>query len=210
MEVFAMTMRPITVLAVDDHPILRRGIVAVIDEEGDMKVVGEASTAKEGLEIFAICRPDVVLMDLQLPDHSGLEAIISLRREHPNARVIVLTTYEGDVLARRALKAGATGYLLKSMIRKNLVEAIRVVHAGKKHIPQMIAATLAEHYQDDDLTAREVEVLKAVSEGISNKIVASRLFISEATVKAHMKSIKLGASDRTHAVGIATTRGYLM
>jgi DNA-binding NarL/FixJ family response regulator len=207
-----MTTRPITVLAVDDHPILRRGIVAVIDEERDMKVVGEASTAKEGLEIFGICRPDVVLMDIQLPDHNGLEAIISLRRDHPNARVIVLTTYEGDVLARRALKAGATGYLLKSMIRKDLVEAIRVVHAGKKHIPLMIAATLAEHYQDDDLTAREIEVLRAVSEGVSNKIIGSRLFISESTVKAHMKSIllKLGASDRTHAVGIASARGYLM
>jgi DNA-binding NarL/FixJ family response regulator len=207
-----MTSPLIKVLAVDDHPILRRGIVAVIEEEGDMKVVGEASTTIEALEIFRVCRPDVVLMDLQLPDISGIEAIISLRREHQNARVIVLTTYEGDVLARRALKAGAAGYLLKSMIRKNLVEAIRVVHAGKKHIPQAIAASLAEHYQDDDLTAREIEVLKAVSEGVSNKIIGSRLFISEATVKAHMKSIlhKLGASDRTHAVGIASARGYLM
>ena len=207
-----MTSPLIKVLAVDDHPILRRGIVAVIEEEGDMKVVGEASTTIEALEIFRVCRPDVVLMDLQLPDISGIEAIISLRREHQNARVIVLTTYEGDVLARRALKAGAAGYLLKSMIRKNLVEAIRVVHAGKKHIPQAIAASLAEHYQDDDPTAREIEVLKAVSEGVSNKIIGSRLFISEATVKAHMKSIlhKLGASDRTHAVGIASARGYLM
>jgi DNA-binding NarL/FixJ family response regulator len=202
----------ITVLAVDDHPILRRGIVAVIEEEEDIRVVGEASTALEALDLFGVCRPDVVLMDLQLPGVSGLEAIISLRRERPNARVIVLTTYEGDVLARRALKAGAAGYLLKSMIRKDLVDAIRVVHAGKKHIPPMIAASLAEHYQDDDLTAREIEVLKAVSEGVSNKIIGSRLFISEATVKAHMKSIflKLGASDRTHAVGIAATRGYLM
>ena len=207
-----MTSPLIKVLAVDDHPILRRGIVAVVEEEGDMKVVGEASTTLEALEMFRGCRPDVVLMDLQLPEISGLEAIISLRREHANARVIVLTTYEGDVLARRALKAGAAGYLLKSMIRKDLVEAIRVVHAGKKHIPQTIAASLAEHYQDDDLTAREIEVLRAVSEGVSNKIVGSRLFISEATVKAHMKSIlqKLGASDRTHAVGIASARGYLM
>jgi DNA-binding NarL/FixJ family response regulator len=137
-----MTSHPITVLAVDDHPILRRGIVAVIEEAGDMRVVGEASTATEALEIFSNCRPDVVLMDLQLPDLSGLEAIISLRRGHPTARVIVLTTYEGDVLARRALKAGAVGYLLKSMIRKDLVDAIRVVHAGKKHIPQTIAASL--------------------------------------------------------------------
>lgn len=207
-----MTPRRITVLAVDDHPILRRGIVAVVDEEQDMKVIGEASTAEECLETFEKCHPDLVLMDLQLPDRSGIEAIVSLRRAHPSARVIVLTTYEGDVLARRALKAGATGYLLKSMIRKDLVEAIRAVYAGKKHIPQMVAATLAEHYQDSDLTAREIEVLKAVSAGTSNKLVASRLFITEATVKAHMKSIlvKLGASDRTHAVGIAAARGYLM
>lgn len=207
-----MTSRPITVLAVDDHPILRGGIVAVIEDEGDMKVVGEAATAGEALSIYASCRPDIVLMDLQLPDMSGLEAIISLRRAHPSARIIVLTTYEGDVLARRALKAGAVGYLLKSMIRKDLVDAIRIVHAGRKHIPESIATSLAEHCQDDDLTGREVEVLKALSEGISNKIIASRLFISEATVKAHMKSIlqKLGASDRTHAVGIATIRGFLM
>jgi DNA-binding NarL/FixJ family response regulator len=207
-----MTSPFITVLAVDDHPLLRRGIVAVIEEEGDMRVIGEASSAIEALEIFGKSRPDVVPMDLQLPDLSGLEAIICLRRENPSARVIVLTTYEGDVLARRALKAGAAGYLLKSMIRKDLVDAIRAVHSGKKHIPQTIAASLAEHYQDDDLTAREIEVLKAVSEGISNKIIASRLFISEATVKAHMKNIlmKLGASDRTHAVGIAATRGFLM
>jgi DNA-binding NarL/FixJ family response regulator len=207
-----MTSPLITVLAVDDHPILRRGIVAVIEEEGDMRVIGEASTAFEALEIFDRSRPDVVLMDLQLPDLSGLDAIISLRRKHPAAKVIVLTTYEGDVLARRALKAGASGYLLKSMIRKDLVDAIRIVHAGRKHIPQTVAVSLAEHYQDDDLTAREIEVLKAVSEGTSNKIIASRLFISEATVKAHMKNIllKLGASDRTHAVGIAATRGFLM
>jgi DNA-binding NarL/FixJ family response regulator len=207
-----MTPQLITVLAVDDHPILRRGIVAVIEEEEDMKIVGETSTASEALEMFRASRPDVVLMDLQLPDISGLEAIISLRRDYPKARVIVLTTYEGDVLARRALKAGAAGYLLKSMIRKDLVEAIRAVHAGRKHIPQAIAASLAEHYQDDDLTAREIEVLKAVSGGVSNKIIGSRLFISEATVKAHMKSIlhKLGASDRTHAVGIASARGYLL
>jgi DNA-binding NarL/FixJ family response regulator len=207
-----MALPLITVLAVDDHPILRRGIVAVIEEEADMRVVGEASSAIEALELFGTCRPDVVLMDLQLPDLSGLDAIAALREKHPGARVIVLTTYEGDVLARRALKAGAVGYLLKSMIRKDLIDAIRIVHAGKRHIPQQVAADLANHYAEDELSDREVEVLREVAAGNSNKIIAERLFISEATVKAHMSRIlgKLGASDRTHAVGIASSRGYLM
>lgn len=162
--------------------------------------------------MFRSKRPDVTLMDLQMPDLNGIDAIVTIRKEHPQARMIVLTTYEGDVLARRALKAGAAGYILKDMIRTELLEAIRAVHLGRRHIPQKIAAELAEHYAEDDLSQREIEVLRAVAQGKSNKIIASQLFITEPTVKAHMKSIllKLGASDRTHAVGIATTRGYLI
>lgn len=206
-----MTGARIKVLTVDDHPLLRQGIVAIVHGEGDMVVVGEASNSREAIEIFPRCRPDVTLMDLQLPDLNGIDTAIAIRTEHPGARIIVLTTYEGDVGIRRALRAGATGYILKSMIRKELIEAIRVVHAGKKYIPQMIAAELAEHYDQDDLSAREIEVLRAVSEGKSNKIIASQLSITETTVKAHMKNIlvKLGASDRTHAVVIATSRGFL-
>jgi DNA-binding NarL/FixJ family response regulator len=207
-----MSTASITILAVDDHPFLRKGLAALIDEEGDMKVVAEASNAREAFELFGKSQPNVTLMDLQLPDLTGFEAIVSIRREYPEARIIVLTTYEGDILARRALKVGAAGYLLKNMIRKDLIDAIRIVHSGKRYIPQSVASSLAEHYQEDDLTAREIEVLKSVAEGKSNKIIASRLFISEATVKAHMKNVlqKLGASDRTHAVGIASSRGFLM
>lgn len=204
--------RQITILTVDDHPLLREGIAAVIQGETDMVIVGEASNGREAIEMFCSKRPDVTLMDLQMPDLNGIDAIVSIRKEHPDARMIVLTTYEGDVLARRALKAGATGYILKDMIRTELLEAIRAVHLGKKYIPQKIAAELAEHYSEDDLSEREIEVLRAVAQGKSNKIIASQLSITEPTVKAHMKSIllKLGAADRTHAVGIATTRGFLI
>jgi DNA-binding NarL/FixJ family response regulator len=206
------TARQIKVLTVDDHPILREGIAAVIHGEKDMFIVGEASNGREAIEMFRSKRPDVALMDLQMPDLGGIEAIAIIRQEHPQARIIVLTTYEGDVLARRALKAGATGYILKDMIRTELLEAIRAVHLGRRYIPQRIAAELAEHYAEDDLSERELEVLREVARGTSNKIVASHLCISEATVKAHMKNIllKLGASDRTHAVNIAMTRGFLM
>jgi DNA-binding NarL/FixJ family response regulator len=202
----------IQILTVDDHPLLREGIAAVIHGEQDMVIVGEASNGFEAVEIFRSKRPDVALMDLQMPGLNGIEAIAMIRHEHPQARIIVLTTYEGDVLARRALKAGATGYILKDMIRTELLEAIRVVHAGRRYIPPKIAAELAEHYTEDDLTEREVEILREVARGTSNKIIAAHLSISEATVKAHMQKImvKLGASDRTHAVNIATTRGFLM
>ena len=151
-------------------------------------------------------------MDLQMPDMNGIDTIAGIRGDYPQARVIVLTTYEGDVLARRALKAGAAGYILKNMIRKELLEAIRAVYAGKRYIPHKIASELAEHFAEDELTDREVEVLREVASGSSNKIIASHLTISEATVKAHIKNLmlKLGASDRTHAVGIATARGYLI
>jgi len=204
--------RQIKILTVDDHPILREGIASIIQGEKDMIVVGEASSGREAIEVFRSKRPDVTLMDLQMPDLNGIAAIATIRQEHPQARIIVLTTYEGDVLTRRALKAGATGYILKDMIRTELLEAIRAVHLGRKYIPQKIAAELLEHYAEDDLSEREIEVLREVARGTSNKIIASHLSISEATVKAHMKNIlqKLGASDRTHAVNIATTRGFLM
>ena len=204
--------RQIKILTVDDHPILREGIASIIQGEKDMVVVGEASNGREAIEVFRSKRPDVTLMDLQMPNLNGISAISVIRQECPQARIIVLTTYEGDVLARRALKAGATGYILKDMIRTELLEAIRAVHLGRKYIPQKIAAELLEHYAEDDLSEREIEVLREVARGTSNKIIASHLSISEATVKAHMKNIllKLGASDRTHAVNIATTRGFLM
>jgi len=207
-----MTTRQIKILTVDDHPILREGIASIIQGEKDMVVVGEAANGREAIEVFRNKRPDVTLMDLQMPDVNGIAAIAAIRQEHPQARIIVLTTYEGDVLARRALKAGATGYILKDMIRTELLEAIRVVHAGRKFIPPKIAAELVEHYAEDDLSEREIEVLREVARGTSNKIIASHLSITEATVKAHIKNIllKLGASDRTHAVNIATTRGFLM
>lgn len=202
----------IRVLTVDDHPILREGIASIIQGEDDMIIVGEASNGREAIDLFSAKRPDVTLMDLQMPDMNGIDAITTIRREHPQARIIVLTTYEGDVLARRALKAGVVGYILKDMIRGELLEAIRAVHAGRKYIPQKIATELAEHYAEDDLSAREIEVLREIALGTSNKIIASHLSISEATVKAHIQNIllKLGASDRTHAVNIATTRGFLM
>lgn len=206
------TTRQIKILTVDDHPLLREGIAAVIHGEKDMLIVGEASNGREAIEMYRSKRPDVALMDLQMPELSGIDAIATIRQEYPQARIIVLTTYEGDVLARRALKAGATGYILKDMIRTELLEAIRAVHLGLKYIPQKIAAELAEHYAEDDLSEREIEVLREVARGTSNKIIASHLSISEATVKAHMQNIllKLGATDRTHAVSIATTRGFLM
>jgi DNA-binding NarL/FixJ family response regulator len=177
-----------------------------------MLIVGEAANGREAIEIFRRQRPDVTLMDLQMPDLNGIDTITIIRQEHPQARIIVLTTYEGDALARRALKAGVAGYILKEMIRTELLQAIRSVHAGRRFIPQKIAAELAEHYAEDDLSEREIEVLREVARGTSNKIIASHLSISEATVKAHMQNIllKLGASDRTHAVSIATARGFLM
>jgi len=207
-----MLTRQIKILTVDDHPLLRQGIAAVIHDEKDMLIVGEAANGREAIETFRSRRPDVTLMDLQMPDVNGIDVITTIRREHPQARIIVLTTYEGDALARRALKAGVTGYMLKDMIRTALLEAIRVVDSGRRYIPRKIAAELAEHYAEDDLSEREIEVLREVARGMSNKIIASHLSISEATVKAHIQNVmlKLGASDRTHAVNIATTRGFLM
>jgi DNA-binding NarL/FixJ family response regulator len=205
------TPKPICILTVDDHQVFREGVASMLSTQKDMQLVAEAGTGKEAVQLFAVHRPDITLMDLRLPDISGLEAITQIRHTFPNARVIVLTTYKGDVQALRALKAGASGYLLKSMLRAYMLETIRAVHAGQKRIPPEIAAEMAEYAADDALTAREIEVLQKVSQGSANKIIADRLNISEDTVKAHMKSIlsKLGANDRTHAVTIAMRRGFL-
>jgi DNA-binding NarL/FixJ family response regulator len=196
---------------VDDHPLLREGIAAVIEGQPDMTLVAEATNGHEAIESFRKHLPDVALMDLRMPDMNGIEAIRAIRSEFPAARIVVLTTYAGDVQALGALKAGASGYLLKSMLRKDLLDTIRTVHAGKRRIPPEIATQIAEHAADDALTDREIDVLRRVGSGNSNKQIAVQLAISEGTVKAHMKSIlpKLGARDRTHAVMIAVKRGIL-
>jgi DNA-binding NarL/FixJ family response regulator len=201
----------IKVLLVDDHPLMREGIAAVIQGEDGMVVVGEAGDGQQAIAAFRECRPDVTLMDLQMPAMNGIEAIKIIRGEFPAARFIVLTTYDGDVQALRALRAGAAGYLLKAMIWKDLPESIRAVHAGRRRIPPEVAAALAEHVADDLLSEREIAVLRRVALGTSNKVIAAEFSLSEATIKAHMKSIlaKLGANDRTHAVTIAVKRGFL-
>jgi DNA-binding NarL/FixJ family response regulator len=201
----------IRILTVDDHQLLREGIAAVLEGQEDMKLVGEASNGLEAIESFRRVRPDVTLMDLRMPDMSGIEAIRAIRAEFPTARIIVLTTYAGDAQAAAALKAGAAGYLLKNLVRKDLTDTIRVVHSGRRSVPPEIAMDIAEHVADDALTDRETQVLRRVAAGKSNKLIAAELDISEGTVKTHMKSIlpKLNASDRTHAVMIALKRGIL-
>lgn len=201
----------IRILSVDDHQLLREGIAAVLETQEDMILIGQAGNGHEAIESFRRLRPDVTLMDLRMPDMSGIEAISAIRREFANARIIVLTTYAGDAQAAAALKAGAAGYLLKNLVRKELIETIRAVHAGKRRVPPEIATEIAEHVADDTLSAREIEVLRRVAAGKSNKLIAAELDISEGTVKTHMKSIlpKLDASDRTHAVMIALKRGIL-
>ena len=201
----------IRVFSVDDHPLLREGIAAIINNQQDMQVIGQAANGKDAVQEFKKHQPDVTLMDLRLPDMSGIDAMIAIRAEFPDARIILLTTFEGDVEIKRALEAGARGYLLKSMPPKELVEVIRQVHAGKKRIPPQLAAQLAEHMSDEALTTREIEVLGQIAGGNRNRDIAEQLFISEETVKVHIKHImeKLGASDRTQAVAIGIRRGII-
>lgn len=203
--------KKIRILTVDDHPALRDGIAAIVELQPDMIVVGEAANGREAVAAFANLRPDVTIMDLQMPGMGGIEAIATIRREWHNARVIVLTTYDGDVQAAQALKAGASAYLLKTAVRKELLDTIRGVHAGRRHIPPEIAQEIAFHAADDPLSEREIDILALVAAGAANKEVAWKLSISEETVKAHMKSIfaKLDVSDRTHAVTAALKRGIM-
>ena len=203
--------RKIRVLCVDDHPLMRVGIVAAIRYESDMDVAGEASTGREAIQLFQEVEPDITLMDLRLPDISGIDALIAIRAKSPSARVIVLTTFEGDAEIQRALAAGAQSYLLKSFPRKQILETIRKVHAGKRQVPPEVAAQLAEHIGKESLSNREIQVLERIATGKKNGEIADLLFITEETVKNHVKHIleKLGASDRTEAVTIGFRRGII-
>ena len=204
-------MNAIKVLAVDDHPILREGIAAIIANHNDVALVGEAGNGREAIERFRLYRPDVTLMDLVMPEMNGIDATVAIRREFPNARIVVLTTYKGDVQASQAFDAGAFGYLLKSSLRKDLLDTIRCVHAGQRRIPPEIAVAMAEHRAAGTLSERELEVLRQIAAGSANKIIALQLSICEETVKGHVKAIlaKLDANDRTHAVTIAIRRGII-
>ncbi len=202
---------PIRILSVDDHALLREGIAALVNGESDMKLIAEASNGQEAIDKFRLHRPDVTLMDLQMPTLSGIEAIISIRSEFPDARIIVLTTYSGDVQVLRALKAGARAYILKGHVHRELLDTIRSVHAGQKRITPEVASALADHVAQEGLSLREIEVLRRIATGNANKEIASQLFITEETVKSHVTNIlsKLGANDRTHAVTIGLRRGII-
>ena len=201
----------IRVLSVDDHPLLRGGIAALIGNQTDMEVVGEASSGGEALEQFRTHRPDITLMDLQMPGMNGIDAINAIRAEFPEARIIILTTRAGDVQVSRALKAGARAFLLKASLRNELLETIRAVHAGQKRVSSEVAVDIAEHSADDGLTPREVDVLRLVAKGNANKGIAALLSLTEETVKSHIRNIlsKLQANDRTHAVAIGVKRGII-
>lgn len=201
----------IRILTVDDHPLLRKGIAALVNVEPDLKLIAEASNGQEAVETFRLHQPDITLMDLQMPGLDGIEAISRIRNEFPDARIVVLTTYSGDVQVLRALRAGARGYILKGNVHKELLETIRAVHSGQKRIPPEIAAELADHAADDELTQREIDVLMLIAAGNGNKQIADRLTIGEATVKSHVSNIlsKLGANDRAHAVTIGLQRGII-
>lgn len=202
---------PIRILLADDHPLLRDGVAGLVADQPDMELVSEASNGREAIDQFRKHRPDIALLDLQMPEMNGIDAILAIRSEFPDARIIVLTTYTGDAQILRALKAGAQAYLLKSALRRELLDTIRVVHKGQRRIPPEVAVHLAEHTADDPLTSREVEVLRLIASGKANKLVASDLSITEETVKGHVKNIlsKLDARDRTHAVTIALKRGII-
>jgi DNA-binding NarL/FixJ family response regulator len=201
----------ICVLSIDDHPLVREGVAALINDQTDMRIVGQASTGRDGIKLFRELRPDIALMDVRLPDVSGIDAMITIRSEFSDAKIIIVTSSEGDVEMQRALEGGARGYMLKSMPPSALLDAIRRVHAGKKAIPPEIASHLANHLSDEALTGREIEILQQVAEGNRNRDIADRLFISEGTVKVHIKHImeKLGANDRTQAITIAVRRGII-
>lgn len=203
--------RLIRILSVDDHPLLREGIAALVNAEPDMKLIAEAFDGKEAVEKFRRHAPEITLMDLQMPNMDGVEAIRRIIEDFPAARIIVLTTYTGDAQVLRALRAGARGYILKGQVHRELLDAIRAVHAGQKRIPPAVAAQLAEHAADDELSQRQLEILRMIASGSANKVIADQLQIGEATVKSHVTSIlsKLGANDRTHAVTIALRRGII-
>jgi DNA-binding NarL/FixJ family response regulator len=203
--------KPIRILTVDDHPLLREGIAALVNAEPDMKLVAEACNGLDAIEQFRHHRPDVTLMDIQMPELNGVEAISRIQGEFPGARIIVLTTYSGDAQVVAALRAGAKAYILKGQVHRELLETIRAVHAGQKRIPKEIAAELAQHVADDDLSPREIDVLRLIAAGNANKQIADQLSIGEATVKSHVTNIlsKLGANDRVHAVTIGLKRGII-